>query len=275
MTKNNLSILLCLALSALSITAYAANDSGVKVAWGYEGSTGPANWGNLNPDFAACGNGTTQSPVNISNKVVNGENELSIYYQADPLVVVDDGDTTLRIGKTQTVIKDGHGLQVNFPTKFEKEIIKLSGREYQLLQFHMHTPGENKLHGKSFPLELHFVHQGRNGTVAVIGVFVRTGEANPVLQKIIDHIPDEIGVAKTIEGEKINPRDLIPMGRKYYTFMGSLTTPPCSEGLRWIVMQDSITASAEQIEKIKAAAHGANARPIQPLNDRKVIYTKH
>lgn len=275
MSKNILIRLFYLGLCLLSINAFALNDSGVKVKWGYEGRTNPNKWGQLSPAFRLCAKGKSQSPINISNPLSDDKNSLAIHYQSDPLNIVDNGDTELLIGKTQTLINEGHGVQVNFPAQYEKELITYNGADYQLIQFHMHTPSENKLNGKSFPLEIHFVHQGENGSIAVIGVFVKIGEENAELKKIIANIPKHQGVAVSVKGEKINPAKLMPASKKYYTFAGSLTTPPCSEGLQWIVMKDAITATPEQIAAIKAAAHGANARPIQPLNKRKVYYTEN
>jgi carbonic anhydrase len=272
MLKQKLPVLVGLCIALTGSYVFAANDAGVKVKWSYHGTESPAHWGQLSPAFKLCGNGKTQSPIDIADVKEETKNALTIHYQSDPLVILENGETTLIIDGTQTITNTGHGLQVSFPTDYEKEVMTFEGKDYQLVQFHMHTPSENKLDGKAFPLEIHFVHQGADGTVAVIGVFVKIGEENPALQKIITHIPKKIGVPKTIEGQKIDPKDLIPDAQAYYKFMGSLTTPPCSEGLQWIVIKEAITASPEQIAKIKAAGETDNARPLQPLNNRSIAY---
>lgn len=264
-------IFLCAGLWIFSMCAFAeVNDSGIKVKWGYTGEIAPEKWGQLSPEFALCGKGKAQSPVNISREYRTILSALSIDYQAAPMIIEDDGVTSLQMGNTQVITNDGHGIQLNFPVDGPKETIMMHGNQYRLLQFHIHTPSENTLNGKSFPMEIHFVHQGKNGQIAVIGVLVRSGAANATLQNIISHFPKDHGVAQTISGERINPMNLIPEKQNYYTFVGSLTTPPCTEGLQWVVMANSITASPEQIKSFSEVVEGNNARPIQALNGRKI-----
>ena len=265
-------ILLAMTLIVMSVTAWAANDAAVKTPWGYEGDKGPAHWASLDPAFALCGNGKFQSPINISNKVVNGTDKLIIHYRPAEMVILDNGTTDLLIGDTQTIINDGHGVQLNF-SLVSNETIRFNNINYRLVQFHIHTPSENKIDGYTFPLEIHFVHQSAHGEVAVISVFATRGKDNPDLQKIIQHLPQEEGEELAIPGEHINPMNLIPEKQNFYTFEGSLTTPPCSEGLQWIVMNETITASPQQIRKLKQAANGSNARPVQPLNNRPIHFT--
>lgn len=258
-------------LGFLSTTCYAIDNVATRVKWGYQGNIGPADWAKLNPNFILCANGKEQSPIDIPYASSKQDAKLSINYVSAPFVIVDDGTTDLTIGKTQMVFNDGHGIQLNFPES-TKEYITYDGHRYRLVQFHMHTPSETKVHGEAMPLEIHFVHQGENGSAVVIGVFVTSGPANKKLQEIIDHLPREKGKEMAVDGLEINPLELLPNNRNYYSFPGSLTTPPCAEGIQWIVMSDSISASPEQIEKLKKAMNGNNARPVQSLNDRKVIY---
>lgn len=265
------SLILCL-MSA--ITFAQVNDSSVKIKWAYKGNIGPERWAQLSPDFALCATGKLQSPVNIMRKVKIADHKLAINYQPAPLIIIDDGTTPLTIGTKQTIIDDGHGIQINFHgDNAAKETIDYAGSTYHLVQFHFHSPSENELHGRAYPLEIHFVHQGDDGKLVVIGVFVQGGNANPVLQQIINNLPKDSGQEHEIANTNINPIDLLPMKKNYYSFMGSLTTPPCIEGVQWILMDDAITASPAQILQIRKAAGGANARPVQPLNHRTINFS--
>lgn len=252
---------------------YAVDDSAVKVKWGYRGNLSAVHWGSLDPNFALCAKGKEQSPIDITNWMANTGGNLLIHYQTFPMTIVDDGTTELRIGRVRTIINDGHGVQLNFPAGEVQELVTYNDKTYRLVQFHIHTPSENKVKGQEFPMEIHFVHQGDNGQLLVIGVFVKKGEVNPIITKIVSNLPKEEGKIEIVQGQTINPADLLPSNRDYYSFAGSLTTPPCSEGLQWIVMTHPITASASQIAKLKEAANGANARPIQALNNRKIDYS--
>lgn len=265
-----ISLLICLFVG----NAFAIDDAAVSTQWGYKGNVGPARWGQLNSDFIACSTGKSQSPINIPKKVPHASGQLAFNYSSSKLDIVDDGQTDLTIGDKQELILDGRGVQVNFPSQDSKESITLNGKNYRLIQFHFHSPSENTWHGRSFPLEIHFVHQGENGKVAVVGVFVIGGPENMAIQKLAKHIPKVEGKEYTIEGEQINPADLLPATHQYYSFTGSLTTPPCTEGLSWMVLETPITASPAQIAVIRKAAGGANARPVQQLNGRKINYIR-
>jgi len=261
-----------LLLTCASASAFAAtNDAGAKVAWSYKGSTGPEFWGRLSPDFLLCGKGKSQSPINITKNDLEKANSLSLHYQSAPLFLMEDGLTTLTLGSTQTIINDGHTLQVNFHG--DEESISYAGNTYHLVQFHFHSPSENEINGEAAPLEIHFVHQGANGSVAVIGVLVKGGESNPALQAIINHLPAADGKEYAIKNETINPIDFFPLDHDYYSFMGSLTTPPCTEGLQWLVMASTITATPAQIATIRHAINGPNTRAVQPLNGRLITYS--
>lgn len=247
------------------------NDSSIKVQWGYKGNIAPARWGQLSPQFATCATGKEQSPINITRKIIKTAGVLGIHYQPAPMLIVDDGSTELMLGDTQTIVDDGHGIQLNFPNI--KEEVTWNDHAYHLVQLHIHTPSENAWHGQQFPLEIHFVHQGADGKVLVIGVLAKAGAANLALQKMIEHLPQEKGKVFPVQGEYINPYDLIPSKHNYFSFRGSLTTPPCTEGLQWVVMAEPLTASPAQIVALRKAANGANARPLQPLNGRQIFYS--
>ncbi len=246
------------------------NDAGAKVAWSYQGKTGPEYWGKLDSAFEACANGKLQSPINIQKDMTAKNVKLALNYQSAPLRIVNDGMTELMINDNKTIFNDGHTIQLNFPSE-TLEKINYDGKDYQLVQFHIHTPSENKWQGHAYPMELHFVHQGAKGTLAVIGVFVRNGKENPAFREIVAHLPKHKGDIMTVS-KNINPGDLMPVRQDYYSFAGSLTTPPCSEGVQWVVMAEPITASAVQIAKLKRAINMSNARPVQPLHERKVFW---
>ena len=257
-------------ISIITLQAFAVNDTAIKIKWEYSGKLGPAYWGELNPDFILCKTGKQQSPIDIPTQVTKGNKKLSIHYQPSPMVIVNDGVTDLMLGQIETIINDCHGIQLNLAT--DQDTITFDGENYRLVQFHIHIPSENKIHGKSYPLEIHFVHQGENGTIAVIGVVAKLGKANPVVEKIIDNLPKQKDKAQAITGGHIHPGQLIPHPERYYSFMGSLTTPPCAEGIQWIVIQDSLTVSAAQIKKLQTMS-GKNARPIFPINSREIMYS--
>jgi len=253
---------------------FATNEPVVATKWGYKGSISPAQWGQLNPDFIACSTGKSQSPINIPKKVPKAAGQLVFNYAPSSLDIINDGSTDVTIGNKQMLILDGHGVKVSFPTQVAKESLVLNGKNYRLIQFHFHSPSENTWRGRSFPLEIHFVHQGENGKVIVVGVFVNGGAVNPAIQLLIGHLPAVNGKEYVIKGEQINPSDLLPTTHQYYSFAGSLTTPPCTEGLNWIVLENPITASPAQIAIIRKAAGGENARPVQPLNGRTINFVK-
>lgn len=257
---------------SIAVNVYAADDTATHIKWGYKGNMGPTHWGQLDADFAQCATGKAQSPINIPKKVTKSDQSLVTHYEPAALAIVEDGTTSLLIGQQQIIFSDGHGVQLNFPVDHTKESIEVNNQIYRLIQFHIHSPSETTLHGQSYPLEIHFVHQGDNGQVAVIGVLVKGGEANATMKKMIDHLPNERGTVFEIKDETVNPADLIPSNQSYYSFKGSLTTPPCTEGLLWLVMADPITASPAQILMLRKAMGGDNARPVQPLNGRVISY---
>ncbi len=249
------------------------DDSAAKIKWGYVGNTGPAKWGNLDKHFASCATGKTQSPINLNNRARKAAANLNINYNPATMAIVDDGTTSLLLGHTQTIIRDGHSVQLNFNADRASESVDYDGKTYRLVQFHLHTPSENLWFGRAFPMEIHFVHQGDNGRVLVIAVWVKIGKANSSLQQIINHLPKEENKEMIIEGQNIQPENLLPQKHRFYSFMGSLTTPPCTEGLQWIMLREPITASPSQIMQLRHAANGANARPIQRLYGRSIYYT--
>jgi len=267
------SLIFVLLSNCLLCSVFAANDAAIQVKWGYKGNIGPERWAELDSHFSLCANGKQQSPISINKKALVKQNgQLEINYTLAPLQIVNDGTTTLMLNHEQTLINDGHSLQVNFPNN-TKETVIFDGKKYQLLQFHIHTPSENLFNGETFPMEIHFVHQGPAGEVLVIGVFAKAGIAHDEIQKLLTHLPSEKNKINEFPNDKINPRHLLPNQLDFYSFDGSLTTPPCSEGLHWIVFAEPIELSNAQIAALRRVVGGNNARPIQPLNKRPIHIT--
>ncbi len=222
--------------------------AGDEVHWSYEGDTGPAMWGALDPSFAACDDGMRQSPVDIVGAVAGGEIALDIRWQPGDAEVVDNG----------------HTIQVNVA---EGSAISLEGREFALLQFHFHHPSEHTVEGSAAPMDIHFVHAAAEGDLAVVGVFLEAGEADPTIQSIWDAIPSDGETPGAVAA--LDPRALLPEGGSYYRYPGSLTTPGCSEIVSWVVMTEAVAVSQDQIEAF-AAIYPMNARPVQALNERTI-----
>lgn len=222
-----------------------------KVKWGYIGEGKPESWGELAPEFEVCQLGKAQSPINLEQGIDSELTEFTIDYQ----------DTSLQI------VNNGHTIQVNCtPGSF----LNFEGQPFQLLQFHFHNPSEHQVKGKPFPMELHLVHQSETGALAVLGIFLQEGAKNPVLEKVWQKMPQEKNSEVTLNDLKINPAELLPQDQSHYRYYGSLTTPPCSEVVTWLVYQQPVEMSAAQIEQF-AKIFPMNARPIQNLERRFIL----
>ncbi len=228
-------------------SAEAGGKEGAK--WGYKGDIGPDKWGDLSPKYKLCKTGKEQSPIDIRNTKKADLPKINFNYQKTKL----------------NVVNNGHTIKV----KYDKgSYIKYEDRRCDLLQFHFHTPSEHLINGRAFPMEVHFVHKCDDGNLLVIGVMMRQGKENPVIEDIWNVMPKKAG--KTVESDlRINAKDLLPKNRAYYTYPGSLTTPPCSEGVTWIVMKEGIEVSQEQIDEFRKL-YDMNSRPVQPINDRTI-----
>jgi len=223
--------------------------------WGYTGHTGPSNWSDLNSKFVMCKAGSSQSPINISKEVT---------VEAEDLKDIEFSYNT----SASEVVNNGHTVQVNVKSGSN---ITVDGIKFELKQFHFHTPSENQIDGKNFPLEAHFVHASDKGELAVVAVMFEDGKENKVLKKIWNKMPHKAGttVGCGLSAETI--KSILPKKKDYYRFSGSLTTPPCSEGVRWLVMENYSHISAAQTEEFLELFHHANNRPIQSINARKVM----
>ncbi len=219
--------------------------------WGYEGDVNPEKWGELAPDYATCKSGRNQSPVNIDRSYNAPLDALGLHYAA---VAAD-------------VIDNGHTVQVT--PQSESSYLQLAGARYTLKQFHFHAPSENQIKGKSFPLEGHFVHADKDGNLLVLAVMFKVGKQNPQLDGVLNALGGSAGESRKLE-RLVNAAALLPKQRGYYRFAGSLTTPPCSEGVTWIVLKTPMTLSQAQLDRF--AAHlQHNNRPVQPLNGRVIV----
>ena len=219
--------------------------------WGYEAENGPDVWGQLSPEYRLCSAGIHQSPIDIVNPTPVELPDLVFNYQP----------TALNIHNT------GHTIQVTYP---EGSWIEVNGTRYQLLQFHFHAPSEHTVESQPFDIEMHLVHESKEGTLAVIGVLIESGRENSEFSPIWHHLPSTPGAPKHIEDVIFNAIDLLPGTRNTYRYNGSLTTPPCSEDVKWFVLTTPLEMSESQIAAFKAILDGNN-RPVQPLNGRELL----
>ena len=235
-----------LASAAASRVAHAAARA---VPWDYSGRGGPDSWGRIKPEYAKCASGTRQSPIDIRDGIKVELDPIRFDYQPSAFRVIDTGHTV------QVDVDPGSSIEV-------------LGRRYALVRFDFHRPSEERIDGKPFEMVVHLVHEAADGRLAVVAVLLERGSAQAVVQRIWNNLPLEQGepvAARTT----LNPADLLPADRSYYTYMGSLTAPPCSEGVLWMVMKHPVPVSAEQIA-IFARLYPMNARPIQAAGGRLI-----
>lgn len=222
--------------------------------WSYSGVEGPEHWGELSPAYAMCGQGKSQSPIDIKEVA-----------SADLKPIRFDYGST--VGE---IVNNGHTIQAN---SVPGSTITVDGHVYELKQFHFHAPSENRIAGKSFPLEGHLVHADKEGKLAVVAVMFREGPANDAVAAVWAKMPaQKDGKAKP--ASPVNAGALLPKERSYYSFNGSLTTPPCTEGVRWLVIKAPATVSHQQVEAFEKVMEHHNNRPVQASNDRPVLEAK-
>lgn len=229
----------------------AADGHGGAAAWGYGGAGGPGTWGSLSRDYHACAAGLNQSPIDLAAFDGASVTPVDFDYRLTPVAIVNNG----------------HTIQLNYAPGSG---IRIGDKRYELLQFHFHAPSEHSVEGRQAPMEAHFVHKGADGSLAVIGVLMAEGEENMALREFWGLMPRQGGQQQHNPKVLINARDLLPHAAGYYRYMGSLTTPPCSEGVNWYVMAEPVPVAAAQVEQFRTVI-GANARPVQPVNNRLVL----
>ncbi|BDY12160.1 carbonic anhydrase [Hydrogenimonas cancrithermarum] len=245
--------MMSLLLGSIIVTTFAMSESHT-IHWGYSGHGGPEYWGELSDDFKICMIGRNQSPIDIvvEKSFETDLPDIVFNYRSAALDVVDNGHTEQ--------VDINHG-----------SYILLDGIKFELKQFHFHTPSENRIDGKSFPLEAHFVHADEHGNLAVVALMFSYGAENPVLKRIWSKLPERVGEKKHCSLSADEIMQLLPKDKAYYRFNGSLTTPPCSEGVRWLVIKQPVTISKAQVQKFAKIMHHANNRPVQPINARVIL----
>jgi carbonic anhydrase len=237
-------------LLSIAVSLVAAEEA---AHWSYKGQTGPAHWGDLDKEDAPCKLGKEQSPIDIVGAQKADLEPIVFQYTASPADVVNNG----------------HTVQVNVANGGS---IRVGAAEYKLAQFHFHTPSEERINGKAHAMVAHLVHKSSDGNLAVVAVEIDRGKENAALKPVFDAMPAKVGETRPLSGG-FNLTSILPVRRGYYTFMGSLTTPPCSEGVRWYVLRDPVEISAGQLA-VFTKLYPMNARPVQPLNGRPLQETR-
>lgn len=222
--------------------------------WSYEGDTGPEHWGSLDPSFAACANGTEQSPIDIELKNVKVNKtvgKIRINYKPTAF----------------TIMNNGHTIQANDASGSNSIIV--DGEKYKLIQMHFHKPSEHEINGENFMMEGHLVHKNKTGNLAVLGFLIKAGNENEQLAEMWAKLPRQETESDIALDNLIDLVQLLPNDNKVFRYSGSLTTPPCTEGVKWAVLKKPIKMSQEQIDTF-GTIFPHNNRPVQPINDRIV-----
>ncbi len=230
----------------LSGSTYASSE---KPHWSYEGHTGPSQWAHLDDAYSACGKGHEQSPIDLRWKQPQTNHSIEFHYEATRAKIVDNG----------------HTIQINLEPGSK---VSLNGSSYDLLQFHFHTQSEHTLSGKHLPLEAHFVHKNEKGQLAVVGVMFKVGKSNPWIEELWDHIPHQKNVESVMSEKTFHPEHLLPKKLTHYHYQGSLTTPPCSEGVNWNVLNTPLELSQKQLDTFQKL-YSENNRPVQQVHMRR------
>lgn len=222
--------------------------------WAYAGPEDPKHWGELDPAFATCSNGHHQSPIDIKDAKTADLPALKFDYSAVLLSIIDNG----------------HTVMINYAPG---STLTAGDKVYKLKQFHFHHPSEEHINGKKFDMVAHLVHTDAEGHLAVVAVLFKNGAANPLLETLWENIPAEKEKTVALSSVSVNAKELLPADLGYYTFSGSLTTPPCTEGVTWYVLKTTSTLSPRQLARF-ARLYPADNRPIQPTYEREILETK-
>lgn len=235
-----------------SMAAHGGGGAAVASHWSYQGEAGPQSWDKLNPEYKMCADGKRQSPIQIdsSTTLVGPAEPLQFNYQPS----------------AGTVVNNGHTLQVDVEGD---NTLTVRGNTYRLLQFHFHHPAEEMVNNRGFAMVAHLVHRNLQGQLAVVAVLMDPGQASPLIHKVWTYLPLEVSDRVRVPAGTIDLKELLPQDQRYYQFMGSLTTPPCSEGVLWMVLKTPATLSSDQL-KLFGQLFPNNARPVQALNGRIV-----
>lgn len=217
--------------------------------WTYEGDAGPTHWSELAPEFSLCAAGHAQSPIDLSGTRRQASPDLQFHYRPSHL----------------NELNNGHTIQVNYDAGSS---ISVGGVRYDLVQVHFHIPSEHTVGGRAYAAEAHLVHKSADGQLAVIGLLIDRGAASQPLAQLWAHLPATEGPVHQESGN-LNAARLLPSKHAAWRYEGSLTTPPCTEGVHWFVLESPITLSGEQLERLRGILH-VNNRPVQPLHERTV-----
>lgn len=223
-----------------------------KTPWSYAGKDGPSHWASLDPAYATC-DGKEQSPIDIRNAVKAGLPALRFEFKDGPLNIINNGYTAVRVDYAP---ENG-----NF--------VRVGNERYELTQFHFHHPSEEQINGKAYDMVIHFMLKSGDGKVAGVAVLVKAGAANATVRELWKYMPKMAGKDHLIPGVEINPAGLVPRETAYYMYAGSVTAPPCTEGVTWFVLKTPVTVSQEQIDTF-AKLYPHDVRPPQPLDGRIV-----
>lgn len=243
-------VIATIAVLGLQTNVYAGDKETHWAHWSYEGDSGPAQWGGLSEEYALCSEGTHQSPIEITESISATLPKLELNYQTVPL----------------SIKNNGHSVGIKLDNAGE---LKFGDQSYQILQVHFHAPSEEVINGQHAELSLHFVHKNKQGQFAVLDVLANKGDSNPLIEELIKVWPKTPDEGQQFE-TTIDITQLLPEDQNYYTYWGSFTTPPCWEGVRWMILKQPITVSEQQLATIHSAYQG-NVRPTQPINARYIL----
>jgi len=244
-------MLVVVAAWGLQTGAFAEKESS-GAHWGYTGKTGPSHWAELSKEYAVCRDGRHQSPVNITKSVKAKLPPLEFNYHPIPLVIENNG----------------HTIKITADNKAGD--LKIGEKIYHLVQFHTHEPSEEAINGKRSAMVIHLVHQDDDNHLAVVAILFDEGDTtNPLLDKLVKFLPKRPGEPQSHQ-ELIDINQLLPAEKDYYTYEGSLTTPPCTEGVKWIILKQPMPIGAIDLIQYQKL-YPRNARPLQPLNEREVF----
>ncbi len=238
--------------SMTALLAVGIVQSAFAAHWNYTGTTGPADWGSLHSAYKICQSGLEQSPIDITQTKPAVDAHFSVHYRAVPF--------NLR----QTT----HNLYAD-SLKPLKNYVVYDGQKYSLQEIHFHVPSEHALNGKHYPMEAHFVHKDSKGELLVLGMFLTEGASNKYFSSLFSSSAFAVLEEEIVNPVSLNPADLVSKVKNYYVYSGSLTTPPCVEGVTWIIAKTPATLSAQQLQNFKVEVSEFNARPLQPLRTRK------
>ena len=238
--------------AATRAAAVASIVPGGQVRWSYAGSTGPLAWAKLSPDFHLCADGTRQSPIAIdeTNTLQGPAEPLQFHYQPSSAMVLNNGRT----------------IQVDV---VGDNTLTVRGATYKLYQIVFHHPSEERVNGRAFAMVAHLLHRDVDGQLAVVAVLLDPGQANALIHKVWTYLPLDTGDRVRMPTGLLDLNELLPQDMRYYQFIGSLTTPPCTENVLWMVLKQPVQISPEQL-RLFSQLYPANARPVQPLNGRIV-----